>query len=69
MLETELVARKFEDIMGLMTNLAVNEAAKPLFDPNFVEVISLVGVTGALLRDLESEYEHLKLKATSIYSR
>jgi len=67
-LEAEIVARKFEDIMGLLTGLGGHEASRALFDPSFVLKAQGVRVTGSLLQDLESEYEHLKLRAASIYS-
>jgi len=67
-LEAEIVARKFEDIMGLLTGLSGHESSRTLFDPSFVLKAQAVKVTGALLRDLESEYEHLKLRAASIYT-
>lgn len=67
-LEAEIVARKFEDIMGLLTGLGGHEASRALFDPSFVLKAQSVRVTGSLLQDLESEYEHLKLRAASIYS-
>lgn len=67
-LEAEIVARKFEDIMVLLTGLSGHESSRALFDPSFVLKAQAVRVTGALLRDLESEYEHLKLRAASIYT-
>jgi hypothetical protein len=57
-----IVAGKFEDIMFLLTNFSVSPE---LFDSDFINRVQQVNISNALLRDLESEYEHLKLKASS----
>ena len=57
-----IVAGRFEDIMFLLTNLS---ASPELFDSDFLGRVRRVNISNALLRNLESEYEHLKLKASS----
>ena len=60
-----IVAGNFEDIMSLLTNFS---ATPDLFEADFIHRVQKVNISNALLRDLESEYEHLKLKASS-YSK
>ena len=61
-LSRHIVAGKFEDVMFVLTNISGNVE---IFDSDFVSRVQKVNISNGLLRDLESEYEHLKLKASS----
>ena len=62
-LQDELTVRKFEDIMSLLTNLHTHSASTAIYTDLFLTRIRSIKVTSSLLRALESEYEHVKLRA------
>lgn len=61
-LSRHIVAGKFEDVMFVLTNFSANS---DIFDSDFIHRVQKVNISNGLLRDLESEYEHLKLKASN----
>jgi hypothetical protein len=61
----ELMNKKFEDIMAIVTCISLPACPVDVFHDNFIEQVRIVKVTNSLLRDLQSEYEHLKIRATS----
>ena len=64
-LSRSIVAGKFEDIMMILTNFQIVNGGMDIFDEDFITKVQQVNISNALLRDLESEYEHLKLKAST----
>lgn len=62
-LQEELIVRKFEEIMALLTSLHTHSASTALYTDSFLARIRSIKVTASLLRALESEYEHVKLRA------
>ena len=61
-----LVAAKFEDIMLALTNFQLLNLNMDIFEGDFIYRVQQVNISNALLRDLESEYEHLRLKASTL---
>jgi hypothetical protein len=55
---------RFEEMMTLLTNINSPVFSSEIFDAQFIALVREVPVTNAMLRDLESEYEHLKLRAS-----
>lgn len=64
-LSRHIVAGKFEDIMLVLTNFQMFSSSIEVFENDFIARVQQVNISNALLRDLESEYEHLKLKAST----
>ena len=64
-LSRSIVASKFEDIMLILTNFQVLNLNMDVFDEDFIYRVQQINISNGLLRDLESEYEHLKLKAST----
>lgn len=64
-LSRNIVAGKFEDIMLILTNFQIMNVSAEIFEKDFISRVQSVNISNALLRDLESEYEHLKLKAST----
>jgi hypothetical protein len=65
-LSEKLMNGKFEEMMALLTNISSPTVSAEIFDGQFVARVREVAVTNSLLRDLESEYEHLKLRASAL---
>ena len=57
-----IVHARFEDIMSLLT--ALNSAPIDVFDDGFLPLVSTMKVTNSLLKELEAEYEHIKMRAS-----
>lgn len=64
-LSRSIVAGRFEDIMMILTNFQLVNLGFEMFDEDFIPRVQTINISNALLRDLESEYEHLKLKAST----
>ena len=64
-LSRNIVASRFEETMLLLTNFQMNISSMEIFDCDFITRVQQINISNALLRDLESEYEHLKLKAST----
>ena len=64
-LSRSIVAGKFEDIMVILSNFQMVNGGIDIFDDDFITKVQQVNISNALLRDLESEYEYLKLKAST----
>ncbi|CAG9332307.1 unnamed protein product [Blepharisma stoltei] len=61
----DIYGARFEDIMFRLTNVQVSSSFKEVFNEDFISKIRDVNISNRLLRDLESEYENLKLRAHS----
>lgn len=57
-----LLHSRFEDIMSALTSL--NNAPVDPFDSDFLPCMSAIKVTNSLLKELEAEYEHIKMRAS-----
>ena len=57
-----LLHSRFEDIMSALT--ALNSAPIDPFDSQFMSCVGTMKVTNSLLKELEAEYEHIKMKAS-----
>ena len=68
-LQEELIVRKFEEIMALLTSQHTHSASTAIYTDIFLARIGSIKVTTSLLRALESEYEHVKLRAINPRAR
>ena len=59
-----LISSPFENIVQLLNNLCAPTCPIQMFDCNFMSKVRSVHISDSLLRDLESEFEHLKIRAT-----
>jgi hypothetical protein len=59
-----LAAGKLEQVMSVLSKIGSPLCAVQIFDEEFIPKMQSVCISNALLRDLESEYEHLKLRAS-----
>ena len=59
-----LVSSPFENIVQLVNNVSAPTCPIQMFDYNFMSKVRNVHISDSLLRDLESEFEHLKIRAT-----
>jgi len=65
-LSEELAAGKLEHAMLLIGKVGSPHCPIPIFDSDFMRRMKSIRVSNSLLRDLESEYEHLKLRASML---
>ncbi|CAG9314965.1 unnamed protein product [Blepharisma stoltei] len=59
----EMSGKQYEDIMYLLANIHSASCPIRVFDDQFLQEVKDMEISNALLRDLESEYEHLKIRA------
>ena len=57
-----LLHSRFEDIMSALT--ALNSSPHDPFDSHFLPCVATMKVTNSLLKELEAEYEHIKMRAS-----
>ena len=60
-----IVSGKFEDIMALMSCIHSRASPVEVFDEEFPKRVQSISLSNEMLRHLETEYEHLKLRATN----
>ncbi|CAG9324067.1 unnamed protein product [Blepharisma stoltei] len=65
----EIQGKRFEDVMSLLTNINTPNCPIDVFDERFLEKVHKIDISNALLRDLESEYEHLKIRAYNKHAK
>jgi len=57
-----LLHSRFEEIMSALT--ALNSAPMDPFEGEFLACVAAEKVTNSLLKELEAEYEHIKMRAS-----
>lgn len=62
----ELAAGKMEHAMLLISKIGSANCDIQMFDQEFIKRVISIRINNSLLRDLESEYEHLKLRASML---
>lgn len=65
-LSEELAAGKLENALILLSKIGSPLCPIPVFGQEFIGRMKSIRVSSSLLRDLESEYEHLKLRASML---
>lgn len=55
---------RFEEIMALLSMIQQPNCPVQVFDDTFIEDVASTKISNSLLKDLEAEYEELKIKAT-----
>jgi hypothetical protein len=60
-----IITSAFEDIVTVLNNVATDKCPIQIFTPEFVEKVRKIKISDSLLRDLESEFEHLRIRASA----
>mmetsp|Transcript_11331 Transcript_11331/g.11407 ORF Transcript_11331/g.11407 Transcript_11331/m.11407 type:complete len:223 (-) Transcript_11331:35-703(-) len=55
---------RFEDVMMVLSTIHMPNSPVTVFDDTFIVSVKSIKISSRLLRDLETEYKHLKLKAS-----
>jgi hypothetical protein len=61
--EPMLLDKPFDQVMSLLTSISSPICPHSIFTPEFLSAMAATKVTNSLLRSLEAEYEHLKLRS------